>query len=429
LRVALFEDERVSQLYPLTLNRPVFGLRCGPRLLYEKVLSAYPEAQLVLFLRKNVADSFLQRMEWRDRVLAVNDLDALRGDDLLLVNGRWLYQQERLAELDGEGVAVYNGTVLFARLSGRSVELGLRRTETLTGLLEWARQEVGEVALKEACVVEWPWDLVELNPGEIVAEYREFKRQLTGEIDIKDVAVTGDRELVAIAPDARLYPHVVIDVREGPVIIDNGAIVHPFTVIYGPAYIGPGTWLMGGKIRSGTTIGPNCRVGGEVEATIIHGYTNKYHDGFIGHSYLGEWINLGALTTNSDLKNDYSSVEVYINGKLIDSGSLKVGSFIGDHTKTGIGTLLNTGTTIGVMCNLVGTGEPLPKYIPSFTWYVKGKMTKGFGLKALLETARKAMARRGIEFTPAEEEMYRGLYEATRAERERLIRISRSRGG
>ena len=143
---------------------------------------------------------------------------------------------------------------------------------------------------------------------------------------------------------------VVIDAEHGPVYIDEGAEIHPFTRIEGPCYVGKKSILLGAKCREGNSIGPMCRVGGEVEESIIHGYSNKYHDGFLGHAYVGEWVNLGALTTNSDLKNDYSSVSVMLDGHTpIDTGSTKVGSLIGDHTKTSIGTLLNTGAYVGAM--------------------------------------------------------------------------------
>ena len=167
--------------------------------------------------------------------------------------------------------------------------------------------------------------------------------------------------------------------------------VHPFTRIEGPCYIGPKCILLGAKCREGMSIGPMCRVGGEVEESIIQGYSNKYHDGFLGHAYVGEWVNLGALTTNSDLKNDYSSVSVVLDGKApIDTGSTKVGSIIGDHTKTSIGTLLNTGSFVGAMALLLATGKPLPKHIPSFAWFIEGVVSKGFGKGKLYETAKTA---------------------------------------
>ena len=172
--------------------------------------------------------------------------------------------------------------------------------------------------------------------------------------------------------------------------------------------------LLGTKCREGNSIGPMCRVGGEVEESIIQGYSNKYHDGFLGHAYVGEWVNLGALTTNSDLKNDYSSVTVILDGKTpINTGSTKVGSLIGDHTKTSIGTLLNTGAYVGGMSLIATIGRLLPKFLPSFSWYVEGAVTRGFGKKKIYETARMAMSRRKCTWTPADEALWDAVYELT----------------
>jgi UDP-N-acetylglucosamine diphosphorylase/glucosamine-1-phosphate N-acetyltransferase len=209
------------------------------------------------------------------------------------------------------------------------------------------------------------------------------------------------------------------------VTIESGCEVHPFTRIEGPCYVGRGTVLLGAKVREGCSFGPMCRVGGEVEESIIHGYSNKYHDGFLGHAYVGEWVNLGALTTNSDLKNDYSKVSVVMNGKTRDTGSNKVGSFIGDHVKTSIGTLLNTGSVVGTMAVLVATGAPLPKTIPPFAWYMNGLIGKGFGLTALLDTARVAMSRRKVEMQDEDERLLRHVYELTADDRN--MHLARSR--
>ena len=173
---------------------------------------------------------------------------------------------------------------------------------------------------------------------------------------------------------------VVLDAEHGPIYIDEGAEIHPFTRIEGPCYIGPKTILLGAKCREGNSIGPMCRIGGEVEESIIQGYSNKYHDGFLGHAYVGQWVNLGALTTNSDLKNDYSSVSMVLDGGAsIPTGSAKVGAMIGDHVKTSIGTLLNTGCYVGAMSVLMATGKLLPKFLPSFAYFRDGAFGEEFG--------------------------------------------------
>ena len=165
----------------------------------------------------------------------------------------------------------------------------------------------------------------------------------------------------------------------------------------------------------------------ELEESIIHGYSNKIHTGFLGHSYLGEWVNIGASTVTSDLKNDYSTVQVFVNGELMDTGELKVGSFIGDHSKTSIGCLLNTGTVIGVMSNVLASVGPTPKYIPSFVWYFRDRFSRGEGLRRMLRTAEVVKGRRGETMTDEERQLYRKLYEMTREERETIIKRSRAR--
>jgi len=159
-------------------------------------------------------------------------------------------------------------------------------------------------------------------------------------------------------------------------------------------------------------------VGGELEETIVHSYSNKQHDGFLGHSYLGMWVNLGADTNNSDLKNNYGNVKVYVDGEMVDSGSMFVGLTMGDHSKSGINTMFNTGTVVGVSCNVYGGGFP-PKFIPSFTWGGAEGLVE-YRLDKALETARAVMNRRKIDLTAADEKLIRGIFEATAKERANL---------
>src|SRR4029077_11502764 len=141
---------------------------------------------------------------------------------------------------------------------------------------------------------------------------------------------------LVVAEGALLEPFVTADTRQGPVLIERGAAIQSFSRLEGPCYIGTESWIMGAKLRGGT-IGPKCRIGGEVEASIVQGQSNKYHDGFLGHSYIGQWVNLAAGTQTSDLRNDYGPIRVTVAGQRIATGRTKVGSFIGDHSKTGLG--------------------------------------------------------------------------------------------
>jgi UDP-N-acetylglucosamine diphosphorylase/glucosamine-1-phosphate N-acetyltransferase len=203
-------------------------------------------------------------------------------------------------------------------------------------------------------------------------------------------------------------PRAALDATEGHIFIEKGVTIESGAVIMGPAVIRSGTVIRANaRVHEGTTIGPTCKIGGEVETSIFQGYANKQHDGFVGHSFIGEWCNLGAGTTTSDLKNDYANVRVTIEGETIESKSLFVGTFMGDHTKTAIGTLLNTGTMIGVSSNVFGYGFQ-PKWIPNFSWGGAQGIEKYETDKAI-DVAKKVMGRRSMTLSPADEAMLREL--------------------
>ena len=243
------------------------------------------------------------------------------------------------------------------------------------------------------------------------------------------MALVGPASRLRIHETARIDPYTVFDTTNGPITWAPNVWVQPFTRIEGPCSIAADTQLFRANLRGSVTIGPTCRIGGEVEAAIVHGDSNKYHEGFLGHAYVGQWVNLGAITSNSDLRNDYGEVLVPLQGDPIPTGQAKVGCFIGDHTRTGMGSMLNTGTSIGVMCNVLPAGILLPKHIPSFTAVLYGRVAPGFPIDQLFETARTVMGRRGKVFGEEEQQLYRTLHDQTRLERERAFQREQHRRG
>jgi UDP-N-acetylglucosamine diphosphorylase/glucosamine-1-phosphate N-acetyltransferase len=361
----------------------------------------------------------------------VNDREKLTGTDLLFINGRWLMGKEELALTGDEQVGLCEEDVAYIRV--KTSTLRAYEGQSCDELIETLKERLPNTQT-QARMINYSWDLVNYNPDAIQEDFEAQNKQGIHCTLPRTTEVLGSESSIYVAPDAEIHPLVVLDAREGPIIIENGVTVFPNSRIEGPSAIGEGTQIVGTNVREGCAIGPICKIGGEVEESIIHGYTNKYHTGFIGHAYVGEWVNLGALTTNSDLKNDYSGVELHIgpypqNRKKADSGSTKVGAFIGDHTKTGIGVLFNTGTVVGVMNNILPLGKLPPKFISSFLWFAppeqkevkQDKLYRLLGghriFSMLLETAGKAMARRKLTLTAAYEKLFRTLYEATEEER------------
>ena len=175
--------------------------------------------------------------------------------------------------------------------------------------------------------------------------------------------VWGSTSQATEAPPATLESHVILDASAGPILIEAGASIHAFARIVGPCRIGAGATVMGGEVRA-CSIGTTCKIRGELSNTIMLGYSNKGHDGFVGHSYLGRWVNLGAGTTTSNLKNTYGPVSMWTPSGIRDTGLQFLGTMFGDHVKTGIGTLLTTGTVIGAGANVFGSQMP-PKAVGS----------------------------------------------------------------
>jgi len=425
MRLVLFDCPTPARtnFYPLVLSRPIFELRCGITSLGDKLIAKLDARDIACFVPPYMAEAYRTKTS-----RPVNDPSFLRGDDLFLVSGRVKAAELGVAPVGPSEIAVdAEGEVLYARIARQ--DLARLKTDSIEALLDTAKASL-PAAKHVPAAWNYTWDLILANPSQLAKDFAAIGRYgIEGKVE-EPLAIRGSKQDVYIAPGAQVHPMVVIDAEHGPVYLDEGVLVHPFTRIEGPCYVGKNSILLGAKCREGNSIGPMCRVGGEVEESIIQGYSNKYHDGFLGHAYVGEWVNLGAMTTNSDLKNDYSNVTVVLDGKMpISTGSSKIGSLIGDHAKTSIGTLLNTGAYLGAMTLVATIGRLLPKFMPSFAWYIEGAVTKGFGKQRGYETAKLAMARRQCTWTAADEALWDAVYEMTAPAREEAIRKGRKQLG
>jgi UDP-N-acetylglucosamine diphosphorylase/glucosamine-1-phosphate N-acetyltransferase len=413
MRVALFEDRDCLDAGPIAQLRPVFELVCGHFALRERVVRGRQAAQWGVFVRDWLTETYReQHPESR-----INDARWLAEGPTLLINGRWLASFDALQNIDARTAGVIDGTVVYVTVEpGEAALFDGGNWEQAIYQVARTRRRVAAAGM----LFSYPWHLVDQNAAHIKADFdaRTAKGWFPSH---EQVALIGAPGNVSVDRTAQIDPFVVLDSTHGPISIDAGAVIQSFTRLEGPCHVGAGAQLFRANIRGGTTIGPGCRVGGEVEASILHAHVNKYHDGFLGHSYVAPWVNLGALSTNSDLKNDYSVVRVPLAGKSIDTRLVKAGCFIGDHTKTGLGSLFNTGSSIGVMCMILPGGELLPKHVPSFTAVWHGALADAMPFERSLAAARVAMQRRGHELTAAQERLLRLVYESTQAERDEAI--------
>lgn len=412
--VCLFEDAGYRNLLPLVYTKAVYELRCGVFTLAGRLLSLYPELGGCLHCREYLLPAVAKRLN-------LPPLHPSGEEPILFLNGRLIPPRGLPQLISPQGVeAIYlcGKTVAGARLRGSR---GDRFISWLKKGGEGLPELIGDLPTHQMEVetIGYPWDLVTHNGDLIREDFLALGKGGTIEGEVDSLVKLSSEDKVYLGPKSRVEPFCSLDASQGPIYIDQGAIISSHSRVEGPAYIGEETIITGGKIREGCSIGPGCRVGGEVEATVFEGFANKYHSGFLGHSYIGEWVNLGALTTNSDLKNNYKPVRVQVGKDTMDTGLIKVGTFIADHTKTGIGTLFNTGTVVGVGCNIFGERLP-PKYIPSFLWGGSESFSE-HKLAKFLETAQEVVGRRGRKLSLQEEEVLSQVFSLSREEREGFL--------
>jgi len=413
MRICVFEDAECSGLEPLTLTRPAFDLRCGASSLLERQVRRFAASDVGVLVRPLLAD--LCRLAHPN--ISVNDAAWLRREQTILVNGRWL-AGTTLALTGGPEVGVVNGQIAYVvPPDGERIDANL---DTLPWRLEeWKRALPRRPA--GGSLIAYPWHLVERNGEAIAQDYADWKSGREPAPSPAGVPIVGPPEQVCIDPAACVEPLVVLDATKGPVLIDRGAVVQAFSRLEGPCYVGCDSHILGAKLRGGS-IGSQCRVGGEVEASILHGYANKAHDGFLGHSYIGEWVNLAAGTQVSDLRADYGAISFRVGGRTIDSGLIKAGAYFGDHTKTSINALINTGTISGPFSQFLANGGLLPRVVPAFCRVAHGRLQERSDLREMFDAAAVMMGRRQQEWTPEHAEMYLALYERTEETRRQTIR-------
>jgi UDP-N-acetylglucosamine diphosphorylase/glucosamine-1-phosphate N-acetyltransferase len=411
--ICIFEDNRFRQLYPLTLTRPVFDLRCGIFSLKEKLLRRFPHKSVYLLCRKYLAE--IVKNQHPD--VAINELPNESTKYCLFINGRLFADSEFLNRLEmDELIYTHKGTIVAALLAADNRERFIDNKHNIVDFKEINDIETVEI---EANLVNYPWDLINQNSKQIETDFADLSEGGQSLGTVSEDAILLKSRNIRIGTKSFIKAGAVLDAEHGPIYIGENVTIMSNTVIEGPAFIGDNSIIkIGAKIYAGTSIGEWCKVGGEVEETIFHAFSNKQHDGFLGHSYLGQWVNLGADTNNSNLKNNYSSVRLFIDGEFIDSGSQFVGLFMGDHSKSGINTMFNTGTVVGAMSNIFGGGFP-PKNIPSFAWGGSDGFVE-HDLEKALETGRIVMARRGVEMTADYEKMIRNIFDLTKAGRQVL---------
>ncbi len=412
MHVCFFEDAHSSDFLPLTYFHPVYDLRCGIFSLRERCTE---------YLRPSSV--FLHSRQYLREILGEENpgagIHGLTGDDWLLINGRCLMTAglaRTLGRTKSETLFVGEGGIVAARLRGRNV--AALRDQLAGEAVDLSQFDALPQVKVDAALVDHSWDLIYANENTLVTDFVQSakRKQRSGRTKIHRSVVLLNRKQIRFGAGSLIDPGVVLDARPGPIHIGRNVRIFPHAVIEGPAAIGDGSVIkVGAKIYGNTSIGKVCKVGGEVEHSILHSYANKQHDGFLGHSYVGMWVNLGAGTTTSNLKNTYGTVKAFSGGQLLDTGRMFLGLVAGDHVKTGINLPLDTGTVIGPSSNIYGSALP-PKFVPSFSWGDAASITTYDAGKAA-DVAVRVMARRNVTASDAYRRLFLQVFSLSAHER------------
>jgi UDP-N-acetylglucosamine diphosphorylase / glucose-1-phosphate thymidylyltransferase / UDP-N-acetylgalactosamine diphosphorylase / glucosamine-1-phosphate N-acetyltransferase / galactosamine-1-phosphate N-acetyltransferase len=385
LKLYLFDDGTAREWQPYALTRPV-----GELLLGAYTFRGRAERVFGVPCSGHIAAAHLRGFEEGSAASVVDATSVPRSAPRLFLSSRLVIDWGWTFSAPSEAAVLRCGSDIVGWFAPAGQE---------TPSPDWFETpDAGAAAVVDVPgrLLRHVWDLVAENPAQIQRDF-ENAGNGGGAVDVEGdgqfSAIHHGAGMLRLGTGVTIEPNVVLDFSDGPIWLDDGVTVRAFTRLAGPAYVGPKSTLLGGPYAA-ISVGPVCKVHGEIEESVILGYSNKAHDGFLGHAYLGRWVNLGAMTTNSDLKNNYGSIRMWTPGGDTDTGLIELGCLLGDYVKTGIGSLLNTGTVVGAGSNLWGSELP-PKYVPPFSWGSGAELVE-FDREKFLALTETVMKRRDL---------------------------------
>ena len=395
MSIVIFEDQHVQRLDPAAVGKPAFAIHCGSYRLID--IAGQLGQPIVARVRPHL--SAIVEADFPE--LKSGSTDAQKPT--LWINARLVPSTDTLEQLRGllkagQPGVVRTDTAIQAALVPLGTELGSAD--------ELAHLKLAPLAA-DLPLFEYPHDIIRHHTATLGASLAH--RLASG-------TYTEIAEGVFAAPGAKLGQYVVTDTSHGPIVLEAGATIGPYCYLSGPVHVGRAARVLEyAALKDGVAIGHTTKIGGEVEASIIEPYTNKQHHGFLGHSYLGSWINLGAGTCNSDLKNTYGQVNMEYHGQKVSTGMQFVGAIIGDYAKTAINTGIFTGKTVGVCSMVYGF---VTTNVPSFVNYARlfGQVTEA-PVEVMVATQRRMFERRGVVQRPCDVQLLHAMYDLTRHER------------
>ena len=401
MHVVIFEGNQWPTFAPVSLNRPVFMLSSGMSTLFEKQVRHFGPTRLTLWVRPDLVESCTKRLLPSMTIpTAINE--PLGDEPAMLVSGRTLQLRHFRPPKEVGTVLTAEDRLVrqaYVKMPGLSHEDVLAKTDRLQAIQDLPAREEPQSPLVESLS-----DLISSNEESLIEDYTQLHGEPRPLPKAPGLHTVGDQKDIWVGERAKLEPGVVLDASKGPIVLADDVVVGANSVLYGPCYLARHAKVRPLTIiKGGTTIGRLSKVGGEIENSIIMGHSNKGHDGFLGHSYLGKWVNFGAGTVTSNLKNTYGQVSIQRGSTQIPTGRQFFGSLVGDHVKTAIGTRLMTGSYLG-FSSMVATSSYCPRFVPSFT-FLTDAGAEPYRPDKAAKVMKAAYARRDLKWTESDDHM------------------------
>ncbi|RPH03131.1 MAG: hypothetical protein CBD04_005285 [bacterium TMED144] len=398
MNIYVYENTILSKFYPLSSTKACFEFRISSDTFLDRIKKTFSDCKINLFVRKELRDV----VSHRHPDLEVNPKNI---EDGLWLVGNAVWNKNIIPKNNNEIVFFDDKNCIGAYLKKQSGKQFLDNNFSPKKLKSIKSKRI------DIMLCRYLWDIIDhigkninddkkyfAEEGKLSENLKFFERNSKNLINSQNILIG----------KVEIQPNVVMDATAGPIVIDDNVTIKSNTHLEGPLYVGCGSTISPLTYVKNSVIGPLCKIGGELNSVVVEGYTNKVHYGFLGNSYIGEWVNLGAGTSNSNLKNNYGKVRVQMNDEVFDTNRIHLGCFIGDFVKTSIGTKINTGSVYGSGSMIFSKDFP-SKNIPILTWYTDNGMSK-VSIDKFILNCQRMKKRRGVDFDIVEEQFYRNLF-------------------
>ena len=398
MNIYVYENTALSKFYPLSSTKATFEFRISSDTFLDRIKRTFSDCKINLFVREELRHI----VSHRHPDLEVNPKNIEEG---LWLVGNAVWNNKIIPNHNNEMVFFENKNCVGAYLKKQSGKQFLDNN--------FSHKKLKSIESKRIDIIlcRYLLDIIDYigkninddkkyfaDQGNLSSNSKFFERNSKKLINSQNILIG----------KVEIQPNVVMDATSGPIIIDDNVKIKSNTHLEGPLYVGNGSTISPLSYVKNSVVGPMCKIGGELSSVVIEGYTNKVHYGFLGNSYIGEWVNFGAGTTNSNLKNNYGKVRVQMNDELFETNRIHLGCFIGDYVKTSIGTKINTGSVYGSGSMIFSKDFP-SKNIPIFTWYTDNGMSR-VDIDKFILNCHRMKKRRGVDFDIVEEQFYRNLF-------------------